>query len=78
MVLVVTFWVENNVFIEWLWIVTQEDETTQDILKEVSLGDIKKFTKKNKFLLFQERIYVPTKLRKEVIAEQHELLIHKY
>ena len=35
---------------------------TQAILKKISQGDIKKFIKKNKFLLFQERIYVPTKL----------------
>ena len=44
----------------------------------MSLGDIKEFAKKDKFLLFQEKIYVPIKLRKEIIAEQHKLPIHKY
>ena len=52
MVLVVMFWAENNTFAKWLRTVIREDETTQNILKEMSLGDIKEFTKKNKFLLF--------------------------
>ena len=56
----------------------REDKTTQNILKKMSLGDIKEFTKKNGFLLFQGRIYVPTKLKKEIITEQHELPIHGY
>ena len=29
----------------------REDKTAQDILKEISLGDIKEFTKKDRFLL---------------------------
>ena len=52
MVLAATFRVENNVFTKWLRTVIREDETTQDILKEMSQGDVKKFTKKDKFLLF--------------------------
>ena len=52
MVLVVTFRVKNNVFAEWLWTVIREDKITQNILKEMREGDIKKFIKKNKFLLF--------------------------
>ena len=58
--------------------VTQEDRATQIILKEMSQGDIKEFIKEDKFLLFQERIYVPTRLRKEIIAEQYKLPIYKY
>ena len=38
----------------------------------------KKFTKKDKFLLFQGRIYVPTKLRSKIIANYYKLLIYKY
>ena len=69
MVLAVIFRVENNTFTEWLWIVTQSDETMQAILKKMGQGDIKGFTKKERFLLFQERIYVLTKLRSKTIAE---------
>ena len=50
----------------------------QAILKEMGQGDIKEFTKKDKFLIFQKRIYLPTKLRSKIIAEQHKLLIHKH
>ena len=35
-------------------IVVREDKTTQDILKKISLGDIKKFTKKEEFLSFKK------------------------
>ena len=52
MVLAVTFWVENDVFTKRLRAVIREDKITQDILKEMSLGDIKEFTKKDRFLLF--------------------------
>ena len=52
MVLTATFRVKNNVFAEQLRTVIQEDKITQDILKEMSLRDIKGFTKKDKFLLF--------------------------
>ena len=52
MVLAVTFRVKNNTFTERLRLVIQEDETTQAILKELSQGDIKKFAKKDRFLLF--------------------------
>ena len=52
MVLAVTFRAENNTFVEQLWIAIWEDKTTQAILKEISQGDVKKFTKKDKFLLF--------------------------
>ena len=62
MVLAVMFRVENNGFTEQLRIVIQEDEITQVILKELGQGDIKKFTKKYRFLFFQKRIYVPTRL----------------
>ena len=69
MVLVATFRVKNNTFTKWLRTVVQEDETTQDILKEISQGDVEEFTKKDGFLLFQRRIYVPIKLRREIIIE---------
>ena len=69
MVLAATFRIRNNTFAEQLRSAIQENKTTQTILKKISQGDIKKFTKKNKFLLFQERIYVPTKLQKKIIAE---------
>ena len=32
--------------------VIREYKTTQDILKKINLEDVKKFTKKDKFLLF--------------------------
>ena len=69
MVLAAIFRIKNNVFMEQLRIVIQEDKTTQNILKKISLRDIKEFIIKERFLLFQEKIYVPTKLRKKVIAE---------
>ena len=69
MVLAATFRVENNVFAEQLRIAIQEDETAQTILKEMSLGDIEEFTKKDGFLTFQGRIYVPTRLRSEIITK---------
>ena len=52
MVLAATFRVKNNVFTERLRTAVQEDKTTQNILKEISLGDIKGFTKGDRFLLF--------------------------
>ena len=52
MVLAVIFRVKNNAFTEWLWIAIRENETTQNILKEINLGDIKKFAEKDRFLLF--------------------------
>ena len=52
MVLTVTFRVKNNTFTKRLRTTIQEDKTMQAILKEISQGDIKKFTKKDKFLLF--------------------------
>ena len=52
MVLTVTFRIKNDVFAERLRTVIQEDKTTQVILKKVGQGDIKKFAKKDKFLLF--------------------------
>ena len=52
MVLAVTFRVKNNVFAKRLRTVIQEDETTQIILKKISLGDVEEFIKKDKFLLF--------------------------
>ena len=52
MVLAATFRVKNNVFTKWLQIAIQEDETTQIILKKMSLRDVKGFTKEEKFLLF--------------------------
>ena len=78
MVLAVIFRVKNNIFVERLRTAIQEDKTTQTILKKISQGDVKEFTKKDKFLLFQGEIYVPTKLRSEIIAEQHKLPIYKY
>ena len=44
MVLVVMFRVENNTFIKRLRTVTQNDDTTQAILKEMGQGDIKGFS----------------------------------
>ena len=44
----------------------------------MSLGDVKEFAKKDGFLIFQKRIYVPIKLRKKIITEQYKLLIYKY
>ena len=76
--LAVTFRVENNTFVERLRAVIQEDKITQNILKELSLGGVKEFAEKDKFLLFQGKIYVPIKLRKEVIIKQHNLPIYKY
>ena len=52
MVLIVIFRVKNNIFAKRLRIVIWDNETTQDILKEVSLEDIKEFIKKDGFLLF--------------------------
>ena len=78
MVLAATFRVENNTFAEWLRTAIQSDETTQAILKKISQGDVKEFAKKDGFLLFQGRIYVPTKLCSDVIAEQHKLPIYKH
>ena len=52
MVLAATFRIKNDGFAEQLRTVVREDETTQVILKEMSQRDIKKFTEKNKFLLF--------------------------
>ena len=63
------FRVKNSVFAEQLRTAVREDKTTQDILKEINLRDIKGFTKKERFLLFQKKIYVPTKIRKEIIAK---------
>ena len=42
-VLAAMFRVENNTFAEWLRTVIQNDETTQVILKKMSLGDVKEF-----------------------------------
>ena len=78
MVLAVTFRVKNNIFTKQLRTVIQKDKTTQDILKKISIGDIKGFTKKDRFLLYQEKIYVPTRLKKEIIAKQHKSPIQKY
>ena len=52
MVLAVMFRVKNNTFAERLRTVIREDETTQNILKDMSLENIKKFIEKDKFLLF--------------------------
>ena len=52
MILVTTFRVENDSFIKRLRTVIQEDKTTQDILKEINLGDIKGFTEEDIFLIF--------------------------
>ena len=52
MVLAATFRVKNNIFAERLRTATQEDKITQNILKEISLGDVKRFTKENRFLIF--------------------------
>ena len=52
MILVAMFRVKNNVFTKWLRTVTQENKTTQAILKKIDQGDVKKFIKKDKFLLF--------------------------
>ena len=46
------FRVENKTFIKELRIAIQKDETTQAILKEMSLGDVKKFAEEDRFLLF--------------------------
>ena len=78
MVLAATFRVKNNTFTEQLRTATQEDNITKTIIKEMSQEDIKKFTKNQKFLLFQRRIYVPTKLQSKIITEQHKLPIYKY
>ena len=52
MVLAVMFKVENANFTERLRTVIQEDKTTQDILKEISLGNIEGFAEENKFLVY--------------------------
>ena len=78
MVLAVTFRIKNDIFAERLWIAIQEDKTTQAILKKIGQRNVKKFAKEDKFLIFQERIYVPTKLRSKIIAEQHKMLIYKH
>ena len=72
------FRVKNDTFTKQLRIAVREDKTTQDILQEISLRDIKEFTKKNEFLLFQERIYMPTKLWAKIITKQYNLPIHRY
>ena len=52
MVLAIIFRVKNNIFTEQLRTAIWEDKTTQDILKEISLGDVKNFIKEDRFLLF--------------------------
>ena len=52
MVLAATFRVNNNIFAEQLRTAVQENETTQTILKKISQGDVEKFIKKDRFLLF--------------------------
>ena len=78
MVLAATFRVKNDDFTKQLRTAILEDTSTQDILKKISLKNVKEFTEKDKFLLFQEKIYVPIKLRKEIIAEQHKLPIYRH
>ena len=56
----------------------QEDETIKIILKKIGQKDIKEFAENNRFLLFQERIYVPISLRKEIIIKQYKLPIYKH
>ena len=51
-IFVAIFRVENNTFTKWLQTVIREDKITQNILKKISLEDIMKFTKEDKFLLF--------------------------
>ena len=51
-VLAATFRVKNNIFAKQLQTAIREDEAAQNILKEISLGDIKEFTEKEGFLLF--------------------------
>ena len=52
MVLVVMFRVENDTFTKQLRTAIRDNKTTQAILKEINQGDIKEFTKKDRFLLF--------------------------
>ena len=52
MVLAATFRVKNDIFTKQLWTVIRENKTMQTILKKMSQGDIKRFTKKDRFLLF--------------------------
>ena len=52
MVLAAMFRVKNNIFIKWLRAAIQEDKITQNILKEMSLEDVKEFIKEDGFLLF--------------------------
>ena len=52
MILAAIFWAKNKSFAKQLQTIAQEDKTTQNILKEMSLEDVKGFTKKNKFLIF--------------------------
>ena len=44
MVLAITFRVKNIIFAEQLRTMIQDNETTQVILKKMSLGDIERFT----------------------------------
>ena len=52
MVLAVMFRVENDTFAKRLRIATQNNETTQAILKKMGQGDVEGFTKKDRFLLY--------------------------
>ena len=56
----------------------KEDETTHVIQKKLSQENVEEFAEEDKFLLFQGRIYVPAKLYREIIAEQHKLPIYRY
>ena len=52
MVLAAIFRAKNNTLTERLRITIQNNNIMQAILKEIDQGDIKKFTKKDRFLLF--------------------------
>ena len=69
MVLAVIFRAENTTFAKQLRTAIRNNKTIHIILKKISQGDIKKFIKKDKFLLFQGRIYMPIKLRSKIITE---------
>ena len=49
MVLAATFRIKNDTFAERLRTAVGNNEITQAILKEMSQGDVKEFTKKDKF-----------------------------
>ena len=64
MVLAAIFRAKNNNFTEQLRTAIQNNKTPQAILKEISQGDVKRFTQEDKFLLISRKNLYPGKTPK--------------